>query len=109
MLATEGPLRGGDGERILTEICEGLAHLHGLGWVHGDLKPDNVLLMADGSVRLSDFGLARPGFPHLGLQQLPGPELDRAQVERRYGAAEERQHQPLHVRQQRPGLHHAAL
>ncbi|MDX2862336.1 protein kinase domain-containing protein, partial [Streptomyces scabiei] len=44
--------------RLLTEICEGLAHLHGTGWVHGDLKPDNVLIMADGSARLSDFGLA---------------------------------------------------
>ncbi|MEE1760994.1 serine/threonine-protein kinase [Streptomyces sp. SP18BB07] len=44
--------------RLLTEICEGLAHLHGIGWVHGDLKPDNVLIMADGSVKLSDFGLA---------------------------------------------------
>lgn len=44
--------------RLLTEICEGLAHLHGSGWVHGDLKPDNVLIMADGSARLSDFGLA---------------------------------------------------
>ncbi|MFF7727105.1 serine/threonine-protein kinase [Streptomyces sp. NPDC008001] len=44
-------------ERLLTEICEGLAHLHRSGWVHGDLKPDNVLLMPDGSVRLSDFGL----------------------------------------------------
>lgn len=44
--------------RLLTEICEGLAHLHGINWVHGDLKPDNVLIMADGSVRLSDFGLA---------------------------------------------------
>ena len=44
--------------RIITEICAGLAHLHAAGWVHGDLKPSNVLLMADGSVRLADFGLA---------------------------------------------------
>ncbi|BCJ50145.1 hypothetical protein Asp14428_16200 [Actinoplanes sp. NBRC 14428] len=44
--------------RIIAEICAGLAHLHGAGWVHGDLKPGNVLLMADGSVRLADFGLA---------------------------------------------------
>ncbi|MEV5508598.1 serine/threonine-protein kinase [Streptomyces orinoci] len=43
---------------LFTGICEGLAHLHRSGWVHGDLKPDNVLVMADGSVRLSDFGLA---------------------------------------------------
>lgn len=47
-----------EGARLLTEICEGLAHLHRSGWVHGDLKPDNILLMADGSVKLSDFGLA---------------------------------------------------
>ncbi|MGW0364013.1 serine/threonine-protein kinase [Streptomyces sp. NPDC002990] len=44
--------------RLFAEICEGLVHLHRSGWVHGDLKPDNVLLMADGSVKLSDFGLA---------------------------------------------------
>ncbi len=47
-----------DASRIITEICAGLAHLHAAGWVHGDLKPGNVLLMADGSVRLADFGLA---------------------------------------------------
>lgn len=46
-----------DAPRIVTEICEGLAHLHGAGWVHGDLKPANVLRMHDGSVRLADFGL----------------------------------------------------
>lgn len=45
--------------RLIGEICEALAHLHASGWVHGDLKPANVLLMEDGSVRLADFGLAR--------------------------------------------------
>jgi serine/threonine protein kinase len=44
---------------MITAICEALAHIHACGWVHGDLKPSNVLLMADGSVRLADFGLAR--------------------------------------------------
>ncbi|MGI5335907.1 serine/threonine-protein kinase [Streptomyces sp. CA-181903] len=48
---------GAEGARLVEGICEGLAHLHRSGWVHGDLKPDNVLLMADGSVKLSDFGL----------------------------------------------------
>ncbi|MCQ9133119.1 serine/threonine-protein kinase [Streptomyces hilarionis] len=52
------PLTAPEGARLLTEVCEGLAHLHGLGWVHGDLKPDNVLIMADGSARLADFGLS---------------------------------------------------
>src|SRR3954452_22811935 len=45
--------------RLICEICEALGHMHALGWVHGDLKPSNVLLMEDGTVRLADFGLAR--------------------------------------------------
>ncbi|MFG2178433.1 serine/threonine-protein kinase [Streptomyces abikoensis] len=57
-LEDEGGPTEAEAGRIVAEICEGLAHLHATGWVHGDLKPDNVLLMADGSVRLSDFGLA---------------------------------------------------
>ncbi|MFG2616540.1 serine/threonine-protein kinase [Streptomyces sp. NPDC048507] len=51
-------LPAAEGARLIEEICEGLAHLHRSGWVHGDLTPDNVLIMADGSVRLADFGLA---------------------------------------------------
>ncbi|MFJ7280414.1 serine/threonine-protein kinase [Kitasatospora sp. NPDC098663] len=47
-----------EGTRIVTGICEGLAHLHRSGWVHTDLKPENVLIGTDGEVRLSDFGLA---------------------------------------------------
>ena len=43
---------------LLVQICEGLAQLHQAGWVHGDLKPANVLLMADGTVRLADFNLS---------------------------------------------------
>ncbi|MGW7098132.1 serine/threonine-protein kinase [Streptomyces sp. NPDC054838] len=57
-LLRAGAVSEPEGARLITGICEGLAHLHRTGWVHGDLKPDNVLLMADGSVRLSDFGLA---------------------------------------------------
>ncbi|MEU6304663.1 serine/threonine-protein kinase [Streptomyces chartreusis] len=44
--------------RILRGVAAGLAHMHGAGWVHGDLKPANVLLGADGEVWLADFGLA---------------------------------------------------
>ncbi|MEU3658450.1 protein kinase [Streptomyces sp. NPDC032940] len=47
-----------DGPGLLAQVCAGLAQLHRAGWVHGDLKPANVLLMADGSVRLADFNMA---------------------------------------------------
>ncbi|GGU42631.1 serine/threonine-protein kinase [Streptomyces lavendofoliae] len=81
---TSDPPAEAEGARLLTEICEGLAHLHALGWVHGDLKPDNVLIMADGSVRLSDFGLAvelngTHGYiPPLGTPDYLPPERWRA-------------------------------
>jgi hypothetical protein len=81
-----------EAERLVTEICEGLAHLHRLGWVHGDLKPDNVLVMADGSVRLSDFGLTveldgtrgTHGYiPPLGSPDYMPPERWRAPLDER--------------------------
>jgi eukaryotic-like serine/threonine-protein kinase len=55
-LLAAGPPR--EGPALLVQICEGLHQLHGAGWVHGDLKPGNVLLMADGTARLGDFNLA---------------------------------------------------
>ncbi|MER6098642.1 protein kinase [Streptomyces sp. NPDC001728] len=46
------------GPALLLQVCEGLEQLHTAGWVHGDLKPGNVLLMKDGGVRLGDFSTA---------------------------------------------------
>ncbi|WP_343246208.1 protein kinase, partial [Streptomyces sp. SID5785] len=46
------------GPELLAQIAEGLGQLHRAGWVHGDLKPANVLVMKDGSARLADFNLA---------------------------------------------------
>eukprot|EP00818_Percolomonas_sp_WS_P000827 CAMPEP_0117441966 /NCGR_PEP_ID=MMETSP0759-20121206/3905_1 /TAXON_ID=63605 /ORGANISM="Percolomonas cosmopolitus, Strain WS" /LENGTH=986 /DNA_ID=CAMNT_0005233833 /DNA_START=107 /DNA_END=3067 /DNA_ORIENTATION=+ len=45
--------------RLLREICEGMIFLHNKGVIHRDLKSENVLLAADNSVRIADFGLAR--------------------------------------------------
>jgi len=43
----------------MAELAAAINHVHSLGFVHRDLKPDNVLIASDGHVRLSDFGLAK--------------------------------------------------
>jgi serine/threonine-protein kinase len=57
-LAREGPLPVGEAVRIAREVADALAHAHGRGIVHRDVKPANILLLADHAV-VSDFGVAR--------------------------------------------------
>jgi len=45
--------------RVARELCAGLAHAHTRGVVHRDVKPANVLMTEDGTVKVADFGLAR--------------------------------------------------
>lgn len=77
--------------RIAGQLCEAVAHLHDRGFVHYDIKPGNVMLCPDGSIRLIDFGLAhavvtsrfslggRP--PAIGSSDYVAPE----QIRRRRG------------------------
>ena len=51
------PLQQGIG--YLLEMLAGLSYAHAEGVVHRDIKPENIVVTPDGSVKLTDFGLAR--------------------------------------------------
>jgi serine/threonine protein kinase len=44
---------------IAKQICEGLAEAHHIGVIHRDLKPQNIMIDAEGNTRIMDFGIAR--------------------------------------------------
>ena len=54
----DGPLAPSRAVELARQAGEALAYLHAHGIVHGDVKPDNVLLGEDGRLRLLDFGVA---------------------------------------------------
>ncbi|MAT14500.1 MAG: hypothetical protein CMJ46_04435, partial [Planctomyces sp.] len=49
-------------KKIVEGVCQGLAAMHDKGWIHLDVKPDNILANKSAEVKLIDFSLARrPG------------------------------------------------
>ena len=46
--------------KVFHEVCVALNHIHDIGFVHADLKPHNILVCDDLSVKLIDFGFAAP-------------------------------------------------
>lgn len=70
-ITADAPLDPYEALKIAAQVCSGLEAAHAAGFVHRDIKPQNILLGTDGSVKLADFGIVHvpwaPGFTTGGI------------------------------------------
>lgn len=59
VLRDNGPMTPAHALEIMRSVLAGLASAHEAGFVHRDVKPENVLITRDGHVKVTDFGIAR--------------------------------------------------
>ena len=53
-----GQLNWRESLHFITQIMRGLSHAHSRGIIHRDIKPQNIMVLRDGSVKVTDFGIA---------------------------------------------------
>lgn len=70
LLRIEDKLSIADACEVVRQAAIGLAHAHEKGIVHRDVKPSNLMLDANGQVRILDFGLAQIGFWESGSAEI---------------------------------------
>ncbi len=61
LIRADGPLDPNQAAEICAEIASALGYAHRSGIVHRDVKPGNVLITPTGTVKVTDFGIARAG------------------------------------------------
>lgn len=59
MIKRGTPLNWREALHFITQIVRALGHAHSRGIVHRDIKPHNIMVLRDGSVKVTDFGIAR--------------------------------------------------
>ncbi|MFI5295248.1 MAG: protein kinase [Thermodesulfovibrionales bacterium] len=59
LLNSVRPLPEKDATKLAGRVCEALVYMHAHGVVHRDLKPQNIMLCNDGTIRIMDFGIAK--------------------------------------------------
>ena len=55
----KGQLNWREALHFATQIAKALEHAHSRGIIHRDIKPHNIMILKDGSVKVADFGIAR--------------------------------------------------
>jgi serine/threonine protein phosphatase PrpC len=64
-----------EGRNITVKLARAVAALHRAGIIHRDIKPDNVILEGDGSLKLIDLGVVRvPGLENFPSGEIPGTQ-----------------------------------
>lgn len=61
IIEQQGPIDPMKAAEIAVQVCSALAEAHGYDVIHRDIKPHNIVITPDGTVKVMDFGIARAG------------------------------------------------